>query len=67
MHSKSDNIEVMTYDNANEDIEKIFESFLSRCHYPKEKNKKVIGLLEDELGRIIMKEFVEVRQDCIKC
>ena len=30
MHSKSDNIEVMTYDNANKVIEEIFESLLSR-------------------------------------
>ena len=40
MYSKSDNIEVMTYDNANEDIEKIFQSFLTRCHYLKEKKQK---------------------------
>ena len=30
MHSKSDNIEVMTYDNINESIKEIFESLLSR-------------------------------------
>ena len=30
-HSKSDNKEVMTYDNANKVIEEIFESPLSRC------------------------------------
>ena len=30
MHSKSDNIEVTTYDNANEVIKEIFESLLSR-------------------------------------
>ena len=30
MHSKSYIIEVMTYDNANEVIDKIFESFCSR-------------------------------------
>ena len=30
MHSKSDNIEVMTYDNANEVIQEIFESLLSK-------------------------------------
>ena len=30
MHSKSDNIEVITYDNANEVIKEIFESLLSR-------------------------------------
>ena len=30
MHSKSDNIEVMTYDTANEIIKEIFESLLLR-------------------------------------
>ena len=30
MYLKSDNIEVMTYDNIDEVIEKIFESLLSR-------------------------------------
>ena len=30
MHSKSDNINVMTYDSANEVIDKNFESLLSR-------------------------------------
>ena len=30
MHSKSDNIEVMIYDNTNEVIEKFFELLLSR-------------------------------------
>ena len=31
MHSKSDNMEAMAYDNANEVIEEMFESLLSRC------------------------------------
>ena len=30
MHSKSDNIELMLYDNANEVVNKVFESLLSR-------------------------------------
>ena len=29
MHSKSDNIEFMSYDNANEVVNKVFESLLS--------------------------------------
>ena len=31
MHSKSDNIEFMVYDNAHEVIEELFESLLNRC------------------------------------
>ena len=31
MHSKSDNIEVTAYDNANKVIKEIFESLVSRC------------------------------------
>ena len=30
MHSKRDNIEFMSYDNANEVVDKLFESLLSR-------------------------------------
>ena len=30
MHSKSDNIEVMNYDNANKIIKEVFELLLSR-------------------------------------
>ena len=30
MHSKSDNIELMSYDNANEVVNEIFKSLLSR-------------------------------------
>ena len=31
MHLKSDNIEFMPYDNANEVVNELFESLLSRC------------------------------------
>ena len=40
MHSKSDNIEVMTYDNANEVIKEIFEFLLSIYHIGLETSMK---------------------------
>ena len=40
MHSKSDNIEVITYDNANEIVKEMFESFLSRYQTALETSKK---------------------------
>ena len=33
MHSKSNNIEFMSYDNANEVVNELFESLLSRCQW----------------------------------
>ena len=39
-HLKSDNIEVMTYDNANEFIKEIFESHFSRYQIELETSRK---------------------------
>ena len=44
MHSKGDNIEVMTYDGANEVIEEIFESFFSRYQISLEKQQETMIL-----------------------
>ena len=40
MHSKSDTIEVRTYDNADEVVEEIFESLLSRFQIELETSMK---------------------------
>ena len=47
MHSKSDNIEVMTYDDTNEVIRKMFESFLSRYKIDLETQMRVIDFIFD--------------------
>ena len=59
VHVKKDDI----YEDIAEDVEKKFDSsnFEINKPLPKGKNKKVIGLMKDELGGQIMKEFVEVR------
>ena len=43
MHSKSDNIEIMINDKADEAIEEIFESFLSRYQIGLETSIKVVS------------------------
>ena len=40
------------FDNSNYDLNRPF---------PKEKNKKVIGIMKDELGRKVMKKFLRLR------
>ena len=44
MHSKGDNIEVMTYDGANEVIEEIFESLFLRYQISLEKQQETMIL-----------------------
>ena len=44
MHSKGDDIEVMTYDGANEVIEEIFESLFSRYQIGLEKQRETMIL-----------------------
>ena len=40
MHSKSDNIEFMPYDNANEVVNELFKSLLWRYQFSLEKSKR---------------------------
>ena len=58
VHVKIDDI----YKDIAEDVERRFETFFQLDKpLPKRKDKKVIGLMKDELGRQIMKEFVGLR------
>ena len=59
VHVKTDDI----YEDIAEDVEKKFDTsnFEINKPLPKGKNKKVIGLMKDELGGQIMKEFVGLR------
>ena len=51
------------YENIANDIEKIFDTLNYQVNrpLPKEKNKKVIGLMKDELGEKIMTDFAALR------
>ena len=59
VHVKTDDI----YKDITEDVETRFDAsnFETGKPLPKGKNKKVIGLMKDELGRQIMKEIVGLR------
>ena len=58
-HVKTDDI----YKNIAEDVEKGFDTSIFELDrpLPKVKNKKVIGLMKDELGEQIMKEYFGLR------
>ena len=59
MHSKTDDF----YKDIADDVEKRFDTsnYEVRRPLPKEKNKKVIALMKDEVGGKIMTEFVALR------
>ena len=62
VHLKTDDI----YKDIAEDIEKRFDTFNFEIDRPLHtgKNKKVIGLMKDELVGQIMKKFVERAKKC---
>ena len=57
----------MTKRNNNKNIAKNIEKRFNTLNYeidrplPMEKNKKIIGIMKDELGRQFMKKFVRLR------
>ena len=55
MHSKSDNLEVMTYDNANEVIEENFESLLSKYQMGLETSIKGSDFIFDDVSLLYYK------------
>ena len=59
MHIKTEDF----YKDIGDDVEKIFDTSNYECDrpLPAGKNKKVIGLMKDELGGKIMTEFVALR------
>ena len=59
VYIKTDDI----YKNIAEDVETRFDTSISRLDrpFPKGKNKKLIGLMKDELGGKIMTKFVGLR------
>ena len=52
-----------TYKDISEDVERIFDTSNTELEkvLPKEKRRKVIGVMNDELRGKVMKEFVELR------
>ena len=55
IHSKSDNIEVMTYDNANEVIKEIFDRYLSRYQTGLETSMKGSDFIFDSIELLYCK------------
>ena len=47
MHSKNGNIEFMSYDNVNENVNKVFESLLSRYQIGLKTSMRVIAFIFD--------------------
>ena len=62
MHVKIENF----YKNIANDVEKKYDTSNYTCErpLPMNMNKKKIGLMEDELGGKIMKEFIGLRPKC---
>ena len=62
MHVKTEDF----YEDIANDVERNYDTSNYTCKRPLPigKNKKVIGLMKDELGGKIMKEFVGLRPKC---
>ena len=62
MHVKTEGF----YENTANDVEKNYDASNYTCEraLPISKNKKVIGLMKDEIGRKIMEKFVGLRPKC---
>ena len=65
VHVKTDDIykDIVEYGKARFDT----SNFEIKKPLPKVKNKKVIGIMKDELGGQIMKEFVKLRAKTYSC
>ena len=55
IHSNSDNIEVMAYDNANKVIQEIFESLISRYQIGLETSMRSSGFIFDDINLLYYK------------
>ena len=62
MHIQTENF----YKDIADDIEKKYDTsnYTVERPLPMGKNKKVIGMMKDELGGKIMKEFIGLRPKC---
>ena len=62
MHIKTEDF----YKDIAEDVEKKYDTsnYTVERPLPMGKNKKLIGMMKDELGGRIMKEFIELRLKC---
>ena len=62
MHIKTEDF----YKDIADDAEKKYDTsnYTVERPLPMDKNKKVIGMMKDELGRKIMKEFIGLRPKC---
>ena len=63
MHSKSDNIELMTYDNADEEIEKLFESLLNRYQIGLERSMRS-GDFTLDCGHLLYYKCYKINSNC---
>ena len=65
MHIKTEDF----YKDITDDVEKKYDTsnYTVERPLPIGKNKKIIGMVKDELGGKIMKEFIGLRPTCYEC